>query len=344
MEFTIRCSLPVPPEWPLPNGIVIESSINSTILNNEVKEFPNTGITVFHCSNTHIIGNYINYCGVGIYLESSDNSKIAGNSAIGINGVGVQTVSSNGNSIYSNNFDKNGPPQAAVIPGDINTWDSGYPYGGNYWSDYTGTDLYSGPYQNQTGSDGIGDTPYIIDANNQDNYPLMNPCTPPDIAVMNAIPSKTFIGQGYSASINVTVENQGSYAETLEVIAYVNTSVINIESVILTNGTSTTVTFTWNTTDFAKGNYTISASVTPVSGETDITDNTCIDGWVVVTIPGDFNGDYYVEIYDIVKICWAYNTKQGDPEYKPVLDIDDDGDIDIFDVVIACVHYGQKDP
>jgi hypothetical protein len=57
----------------------------------------------------------------------------------------------------------------------VNTWDDGYPSGGNYWSDYAGVDLFSGPYQNQTGSDGIGDTPYFIRANNTDNYPLMNP-------------------------------------------------------------------------------------------------------------------------------------------------------------------------
>jgi len=35
--------------------------------------------------------------------------------------------------------------------------------------------LYSGPYQNETGSDGIGDTAKIIDANNIDRYPLIAP-------------------------------------------------------------------------------------------------------------------------------------------------------------------------
>jgi hypothetical protein len=54
-----------------------------------------------------------------------------------------------------------------------NTWDDGYPSGGNYWSDYNGIDVKSGSYQNETGSDGVGDTPYIIDANNTDHYPLM---------------------------------------------------------------------------------------------------------------------------------------------------------------------------
>jgi hypothetical protein len=54
-----------------------------------------------------------------------------------------------------------------------NIWSDGYPSGGNYWSNYTGVDFYSGPYQNKTGSDGIGDLPYIMDANNRDDYPLI---------------------------------------------------------------------------------------------------------------------------------------------------------------------------
>jgi len=57
----------------------------------------------------------------------------------------------------------------------VNTWDNGYPSGGNYWCDYAGGDLYSGPYQNESGSDGIGDTPYIMDASNMDRYPLIYP-------------------------------------------------------------------------------------------------------------------------------------------------------------------------
>ncbi len=60
-----------------------------------------------------------------------------------------------------------------MAAGYANVWDDGYPSGGNYWSDYACVDLYGGPYHNETGSDGIGDTLYVIDANNQDRYPLM---------------------------------------------------------------------------------------------------------------------------------------------------------------------------
>ena len=42
-------------------------------------------------------------------------------------------------------------------------------------SDYNGTDLFYGQLQNETGRDGIGDAPYVIDENNIDHYPLMCP-------------------------------------------------------------------------------------------------------------------------------------------------------------------------
>lgn len=52
------------------------------------------------------------------------------------------------------------------MPPSINVWDNDYPSGGNYWSDYKGFDYFSGPYLNETGSDGIGDMPHVICTNN----------------------------------------------------------------------------------------------------------------------------------------------------------------------------------
>jgi len=68
-----------------------------------------------------------------------------------------------------------------------NTWDNGYPSGGNYWSDYNCTDIYKGPDQNITGSDLRGDAPYTINSNNIDHYPLTVPyeTEPPTISVLS---------------------------------------------------------------------------------------------------------------------------------------------------------------
>jgi len=63
-----------------------------------------------------------------------------------------------------------------------NIWNNSYPSGGNYWGDYSGVDGYSGPGQNISGGDGIGDTPYSIPGgSNQDGYPLMQSVGPEDI-------------------------------------------------------------------------------------------------------------------------------------------------------------------
>jgi nitrous oxidase accessory protein NosD len=59
----------------------------------------------------------------------------------------------------------------------MNRWNTTYPTGGNFWSDYAGVDYFSGANQDEPGPDGIGDAPYVIDADSRDNYPLMTPPT-----------------------------------------------------------------------------------------------------------------------------------------------------------------------
>jgi hypothetical protein len=87
-------------------------------------------------------------------------------------GVAISSLSSN-NLLYHNTFINN--TQNAEDAG-INNWYNGYPSGGNYWDDYTGVDNFQGPAQDIPGSDGIGDTSYLIpDGSNQDLYPLMTP-------------------------------------------------------------------------------------------------------------------------------------------------------------------------
>ncbi len=162
-----------------------------------------------------------------------------------------------------------------------------------------------------------------------------------DIAVAGLSP-KGVIGQGYSANIRVTAVNPGDYDETFNVTLYANATFIGQQTINLTNGASATLNFTWNTIGCVMGNYSIWAYAAPVAEETYVDDNTFIDGWVVVTIPGDVDGDRDVDIFDMVKIAQVYGTVEGQLMYTGRCDIDDDADIDLFDLVIAAANYGQS--
>jgi parallel beta-helix repeat protein len=155
-------------------GISLEWASNSSrIVGNNIRD-NDFGITVDEQSN----GNEIMYNdlddnnGCGVSLTSAENT-IVGN-RISNHTVGIRLFNSSDNTIY-HNFLLNNTNQAQYINQSYpNVWDNGYPSGGNYWSDYNETDVFAGPFQNETGSDGIGDVPYFIDSNNIDNYPLTN--------------------------------------------------------------------------------------------------------------------------------------------------------------------------
>ncbi len=164
-----------------------------------------------------------------------------------------------------------------------------------------------------------------------------------DVAVIGISTAGTVVGQGYPVGINVTVANQGSFTESFNFTVYANETAFNTTQLLLSGGKLLTISLTWNTTGVAKGNYTIKAHIPPLSGETDLTDNNQTDGWVIVTIPGDVDGDFDVDLYDVVKICTVYGSRKGDPTYVPNRDINCDGVINLYDVVIACIHYGQED-
>ncbi|MDH5690690.1 MAG: dockerin type I domain-containing protein, partial [Candidatus Bathyarchaeota archaeon] len=166
-----------------------------------------------------------------------------------------------------------------------------------------------------------------------------------DVAVTDVTPCKTIVGEGLTMRINVTVTNKGNFTETFNVTAYANTTAIQTLNVTnLPPGNSTTISFAWNTTDFAKGSYTISAIATAVPGETYTGDNNYTDGTVRVNMVGDMNSDKKVSITDIVIIALAFGSKPGDPNWNAISDVNNDGKVTITDVVIAAIHFGETDP
>lgn len=187
------------------NGLVLGSSSNNSIIGNRLYSNYVTGTLLSSSSNNSIIGNTLRGGDAALALYASSNNSIIGND-IHSSDQGIFITGSTSNFIFHNNFINN---YEQVIASLSNVWDNGYPLGGNYWSDYTGVDLYCGPYQNETGSDGIGDTPHLLAPSNQDNYPFMNRCYEFDIAIMNILPSKTVVNMGDPLPINVTIRNEG---------------------------------------------------------------------------------------------------------------------------------------
>lgn len=123
--------------------------------------------------NNTVSDNVVTDCGQGIGIGACSGNTVTGNTIASSDvGLSIDSFGSLNNTIYHNNFVDN-TAQVYVAAGYANTWDDGYPSGGNYWSDYADIDQYSGPYQNETGPDGIWDHPYEIDENNIDYYPIV---------------------------------------------------------------------------------------------------------------------------------------------------------------------------
>jgi parallel beta-helix repeat protein len=137
-------------------GIALSGSPNSTVDQNNITL---NGYGIVYLDGSIVTGNVIaNNTTTGIsYCES--NNVITGNTMANNTLLDIMLLGSN-NQIYYNNFA--GRSFRIQSSGLKNTWDDGYK--GNYWGNYNGTDA---------NHDDIGDTPYVIDENNTDHYPLM---------------------------------------------------------------------------------------------------------------------------------------------------------------------------
>ena len=168
------------------DGLFVEHSYENIVENNVVNSKPlvylenssyykitDAGqVILLNCENIIVENVNLSATSVGVLLWETNNSKINDNS-VSNNFYGMYLWHSSDNKIYINNFVNNN--YSVYSYKSTNIWystsliqytynGSSYTnYMGNYWSDYSGSDA---------DSDGIGDSPYIIDSD-KDNYPLM---------------------------------------------------------------------------------------------------------------------------------------------------------------------------
>ncbi|WP_455391961.1 NosD domain-containing protein, partial [[Eubacterium] cellulosolvens] len=158
------------------NGILLDLSPENSISYNVINLNAENGIYQYFSSNNTVLNNTVSHNNDGLRFEYSNDNEIIRNSISWNKNSGIYLgPESKRNRIYHNNFFDNS--NQATDYG-INDWYLDYPNGGNYWSDYLGKDNFTGPKQNITGVDGIGDIAYdliITWLDVIDLYPLMEP-------------------------------------------------------------------------------------------------------------------------------------------------------------------------
>ena len=158
-------------------SINMGSSQYNTISNNTILNGSGSGILLAKSSNNIVCGNLIggktdSESGALYISHDSFNNVVFQNTfennALAI-ALGAQVATLVWNSVYDNRFYENdflnNTQNVWIAPGaPVNFWDNGQQ--GNYWSNFHGVD---------SNHNGISETPYAMNANNTDNYPLMTP-------------------------------------------------------------------------------------------------------------------------------------------------------------------------
>jgi parallel beta-helix repeat protein len=179
-------------------GIQIYFTPACVITGNNITLNKGSGITFsgmsFYCNASSTIkGNYISKNDVGISIGPGGtgytimSNEIVENIRWGIQLAGLTSESGaapQNNLIHHNNFVRNNnnntqafvndvwsgnPAGPKTVPGPANMWDDGVE--GNYWSDYDSRYHDAQKINNSA----IGNAPYYINENNQDNHPLLAP-------------------------------------------------------------------------------------------------------------------------------------------------------------------------
>jgi len=152
------------------DGAVVIGCPDLVVADNQITANGRNGLLCGSCTNMTVYGNEIRSSFLsGLDVRFSSGLIVANN--ISDNGRGILLAAADGIAVHHNNFRGTG---LAAEDWGAAAWDDGFPSGGNYWSDYGGTDQCTGPLQDVCPSpDGLGDVPRVLDANSRDGYPLL---------------------------------------------------------------------------------------------------------------------------------------------------------------------------
>jgi len=238
-------------------GALIVTGDSIEISNNSFHD--NTPFTAFSTGtdDSKICFNTFTNNGIGMYLGVTHNNIIF-NNTFQANNYGISIFNSGYDHVFWNRFINN-TNQYYTFGMSLPYWWNltYYEGGGNYWSDYNGTDIYSGVNQDEEGRDYIGDTPYEI-GTITDYYPLINisgwvNLTVPAIYDAYSIDDNKTIAFSFYEYMDTESNGTALIDNTTEVnYTWEDSNTLIVD----TNGTTENETFTLTVSDFeSKSGY-----------------------------------------------------------------------------------------
>ncbi len=192
-------------------GILATDASFTSVVANEIVANSQTGLYTYGAQGLTIAENKFQGPGVvGVKAEVAASLYIRDNEFANLS-TNVHLDAFSDVHVYYNNFTG---PSTYVVDDGAASWDNGYPEGGNRWADYYGGDRCRGPSQSTCpGPDGIGDTPYVIDGNSVDRYPLVTPPSElppnsPPTAFFTVNPASGPVGTQFTADASMSSDHE----------------------------------------------------------------------------------------------------------------------------------------
>jgi len=178
---------------------------------------------------------------------------------------------------------------------------------------------------------------------------------PHDVAIFSVIPSHTIAYRGEEdVSIEVVTQNHGTEDEVVTIECRADTTLVGSATFNLIAGQLWVQNFIWETSETSSGIYIVSATVAPVPGEVNLGDNSKdAPSTVEIRIVGDVcrmqNGvltpvpDGRVDLDDFMVAVGQFGLTYltWDPVWGPQCDVNDDDVVDIDDIMIIALHFGE---
>jgi parallel beta-helix repeat protein len=267
-----------------------------------------------------------------VVVEESNRNAFTGNRIVSAVLPGISIISSNGTKAYHNYIEGHESLGSGIrdvsIDGNsfYSSWDNGYPCGGNSWYGFNGPDDYSGKLQSFIGGDWIIDTPYMVSADSQDNYPFKETdgwTNHPILINSNVTVTRSWV-KTYAAYVTTAdiPGNTGSMSVAMpklnstHIRVYVDGIALPDPSLVQTdNGTHYSIYF-----EFTTGAHEITIQYAPT---------------------GDINADGVINILDLVKIAVTFGITIYDSVWSLDADVNNDKRVNIVDIVTVAIHFGH---